>query len=429
LVFFAGDVSPAEISTVAPDALVGCAALINYRSKSSTQYELSYVYEAIMTPPNVLDPAGQRRQLLNNFICREAEFRRTIQKREFGVKGFYFCQQNTKTHVCAHASLRMAINSDSSPAAPISNVEINKQLKITPPFTGLQIGQIAEVIKNNTKCEPVVIDCSSTPKSGVLAIVAAYVQSGAIVLLVFSTQHATDHVVTVFGHTRNSDEWHPQAILGYSGPKTAQYYSNSSWIDHFIIHDDNLGPYYTLSSRALEVDPTIAASQIIAIHPFTATVRPLYAETLSAILLSSSLKNVIGLGSGNWFNYITQNNWIYVTRAILIGRVEYQNHLRSSIAHDESKLTEADIALFDCLPDYFWMVEFSLPALFTGNRSKLGDVIVSAVDIGNNSMDRVKALRLPSLVVITDPAGPKHYRVSMTSHSPIFVNQPHDHLW
>jgi hypothetical protein len=425
--FFTGERSPAAIDTVDEDALVASVVLINYRPKASAEYQFSYIYEAIMTPPNVVHASGQRQRLLNNFICREAEFTRSVRGRKFRIRGFYFCQQNGNTHVCAHASLRMAINSDSADALPLSNVAINKQLGLTPPFQGLEIGQMADVIKTNTKCDPVIIDCSAIPKSRVLSIVSAYVQSGAIVLLVFSTKNGSDHVVTVFGHTRNSDEWHPQAIPGYSGPQSAQYYSNSSWIDHFIIHDDNFGPYYTLDSRAFEVDPDISASQIIAIHPFTATIKPDYAEVLSSIILGGSLRNIAGTGSGRWFDYITNGNWHFVMRAILIGRPEYQNHLRSSVAHDDTRLTEAEIKLFDGLPDFFWMVEYSLPALFTGNRSKLGEVIVAAVNSAS-PLDLVKALRLPSRVVIRGANGGV-YSTSMTSHSPIFVTQPHDNLW
>ena len=215
-----------------------------------------------------------------------------------------------------------------------------------------------------------IVDCNGLSKSDYLSILTSYVQSGCIVLLVFSTAHVTDHVVTVFGYTRNSDEWHPQAIPGYSGPQTAPYYTNSSWIDHFVIHDDNLGPYYTLSSRALEVDPTIQARQIIAIHPHRATVRPHYAEGLAAIILRSSLPNLAGKGTGSWFQYITGNTWQYVMRSILIERASYQNHLRSSVAHDQTALKEDEIRLLDAIPEWLWMVEYSLPSLFTGNRSK-----------------------------------------------------------
>jgi hypothetical protein len=61
--------------------------------------------------PHQRDQAGNKRGLLNNYICRDTEFRRTIRGREFRISGFYYCQQNHVTHVCAHSGLRMTINS------------------------------------------------------------------------------------------------------------------------------------------------------------------------------------------------------------------------------------------------------------------------------------------------------------------------------
>jgi hypothetical protein len=428
--FFAGDTSPAEISTVVEGAIIGTAVLINYRTASGNEFQESYIFEAIMAPPHLLDGSGQRQPLLNNYICRESDFRRRIRGREFSLRGFYFCQQNGKTNVCAHASLRMAINSDGSAAPPLSNVAINTELKLTPPFQGLQIGDIEKIIKGSTKCDPMIVDCSGLSKADYLSVLTSYVQSGCIVLLVFSTARVTDHVVTVFGHTRNSDEWHPEAIPGYSGPNTAPYYTNSSWIDHFIIHDDNLGPYYTLSSRALEVDQSIQAKQIIAIHPHNASVRPHYAEGLAAIILRSSLPNLAGQGKGNWFQYITGNNRQYVMRSILLDRASYQNHLRSSVAHDQTSLTEADIHLLDGIPEWIWMVEFSLPSLFTGNRSKLGEVLISTRAVGAPPITRILGLRLPSLLIVPDNAGVfSAHSVGMIAHSAMYVTRPHGHQW
>ena len=119
--FFAGDTSPAEISTVDEFAIVGTTVLLNYQPVSSLGFQDLYIYEAIMTPPNLPDGLGQRQPLLNNFICREAEFKRRVRGRDFLLKAFYFSQQNGKTNVCAHASLHMAINSDGSAAPPLSS--------------------------------------------------------------------------------------------------------------------------------------------------------------------------------------------------------------------------------------------------------------------------------------------------------------------
>ena len=49
--FFAGETSPAEIGTVAPNALVANVILINYHPKGANAFQDTYIYEAIMIPP------------------------------------------------------------------------------------------------------------------------------------------------------------------------------------------------------------------------------------------------------------------------------------------------------------------------------------------------------------------------------------------
>lgn len=431
IAFITGPKSTEDIVGVAADAAIGTAVLINYRKQGSTEFDHSYIYEAIVAPPHKLDGDGQRRALLNNYICRDGEFRRNIRGREFSVSGFYYCQQNNLTHVCAHACLRMAINSIDPNAPLMTSKAVNAQLNLVPPLTGLSVGQILEVIKTKTGTEPMVADCSAISKQDYLSILASFVESGCITLLVFTTANAMEHVVTVFGHTKNTDEWHPQAIPGYSGPQTAPFYPSSAWIDHFVIHDDNLGPYYTLSSRALEVDPTIRAHWIIGIHPHKAEVNPHYAESLGAIILRSSAANLAPQGSGKWFDYVTKNQRTHVMRAILMSRDTYKEHLCTSVAHDRSAFAAGELDVFDDLPDWFWMVEYSVPALFTGNRSKLGEVIIRT-DNANIStpLDHVLGLRLPGLIVLRDKAGAfGATKNSLTAHSPIYIGRPHDNEW
>jgi hypothetical protein len=293
--FFGGDISPENVNDVAEGDLIGTAILINYKPPTAPNFQSSYIYESIVVAPYLLEESGRRRSLLNNFICRDAPFRRLVRGRDFSIRGFYYCQQNSQTHVCAHACLRMAINSDGALNRPaLTAAAINAQLNVTPPLTGLTIGQVSDVIRGQTRVMPMIVDCTRLSKSEYLSILTSFVESGCIVLLVFTTANNIEHVVAVFGYTRNSDEWHPQGIPGYGGPQSAQYYTNSSWVDHFVIHDDNLGPYYTLSSRALEVDPNVTAHWIVAIHAHEATVSPHYAEALGATILRSSLPTLIG---------------------------------------------------------------------------------------------------------------------------------------
>jgi hypothetical protein len=94
-------------------------------------------------------------------------------------------------------------------------------------------------------------------------------------------------------------------------------------------------------------------------------------------------------------------------------------------------MSDANIKLSDGLPDWFWMVEFSLPALFTGNRSKLGEVIIRT-DVGGAKLniDLVEAIRIPNLYIAKDGAGQFALNaVDLKAHSPSFVHRPHGNEW
>jgi hypothetical protein len=129
---------------------------------------------------------------------------------------------------------------------------------------------------------------------------------------------------------------------------------------------------------------------------------------------------------------ITQNDLRFVLRTILISRDRYLSHLRSSRAHDNSSIGSADIAHLGSLPDWFYMVEFSLPALYTGNRSKLGEVLIEGFTPPDpaDQMTSLLAVRLPGLLILRDAAGQlTATAISMTAHSPVYRNRPHHHVW
>lgn len=432
LSFFSGNKSPDGIEEIDAGALIATTTVINYALNGSADYAHSYVFEALLVPPHEIDDTGARRQLLNNYICRDTSFARSVRGRSFEVSGFYYCQQNAVVHVCAHACLRMALNSIDGSSAALSSVEINQHLGLAPPLTGLSLQNINDVIVTRTGSPPVIADCSLITPSDYLSALTAFVESGLIVLFVFTTANSVEHVVTVFGHTRNSDEWHPQAIPGYSGPASAQFYRSSAWVDHFVIHDDNFGPYYTLSSRAFEVDKTIAAHWIIGIHPsHVPEVLPHFAENVAAVALKGSVSNFAQFGPCKWLSYLAGNQWHYVLRPILISRDAYKAHLLASIGHDQTKVLPGEIDAAGQLPDWFWMVEFSLPALFTGNRSKLGEVIIRS-EVGGRALnlDLVEALRLPSIFAVRNTAGAFDiYNISLMSHSPYFTSRMHGNEW
>ena len=347
--FFATDANPKDdIQAIEESSLLGTLVLINYRAPAETDFTHSYIYEAVLRPPTYRSDNGRRNPLLNNFISADGEVRRSVLKREFLLRGIYYAQQNSETHVCAHACLRMALNSIAVQGEPLASDAINRVLKIVPPFAGLELEQIRSFIDQTGAVRASIVQCDDDlTYANFLTILAAIVESGHVALLVFTTgDPEVQHVVTVFGFTRNSDEWHPEALPAYSGPLSSRYHPAAFWIDHFLIHDDNFGPYFAFNSRALEFDEKIRARWIIALHPICPPTRPDAVEGLAATLLSNVLPSLASVGNGRWFEMMTQGQLQYVLRTVLIQRDRYLQHLRGSICHAGTKLTAAEISEF-----------------------------------------------------------------------------------
>lgn len=426
--FFKVDLSNVEITSATDEDFLGQVIVVNYRKPGSSDFDVSYIFEAVLPPPS-LRKSGDQTRLLNNFVCSDGEFKRTVKGRDFAVKGVYYCQQNSLTHVCAHSCLRMVLNTVDGQSGLLTSASINNSLGIVPPLAGLRIDQIEAIINSRADRKAFVIDCSTIDSQMYVSALAAIVESGFPALLVFTTGDAgVEHVVTVFGHTRNTDQWHPQAIPAYAGPTSAPYYTGAAWISHFLIHDDNFGPYYTLSNRALDSNPSVQAHWIIAVMPTQPTIPPHLAEVIGAYILSNNLSSWAPLAQGRWFDYITRSNWTYVLRTILVSKQAYLDHLKAAKAHDNSAATTQDYSNFDSLPDQFWMVEFSLPSLFLGNRSKLGEVLIhSKGELGDNPLDLVIGARVPSFAILFNP--PHQFQFGIASHIPMYELRPHDHIW
>jgi hypothetical protein len=236
---------------------------VNYRRQDSSIFTVSYVLEAVLALPAQRGNGSVHTPLLNNYVSVGGEFTRSVGVDHYRCSGVFYAQQNGHSSRCAHACLVMAINTLSQPMA-LTGSGINSLLALPNPENGLTIGQVIDVIKSSGR-DALVINCADLPPGAFVSALAAIVRSGHAALVVFTTQGDEEHVVLVFGHTRNSDQWHPLAIPAYSGHISAHFIPSSQWVSHFLIHDDNFGPYYTLSSRALDLSASVKAHWIVGI--------------------------------------------------------------------------------------------------------------------------------------------------------------------
>jgi hypothetical protein len=119
----------------------------------------------------------------------------------------------------------------------------------------------------------------------------------------------------------------------------------------------------------------------------------------------------------------------FVMRAILMKGSQYFGHLKGLEGHDGTKLDGSTLGKLSWLPEYFWMVEYSLPPLYTGNRTKLGEVIISAADAKGYSAGQVLAIRLPGLVLSTRGQRFDGMTSGLRSHSSIYECREFDNHW
>ena len=223
-------------------------------------------------------------------------------------------------------------------------------------------------------------------------------------------------MVTVHGHTTNSDEWHPQGLATYGGPSAAAYYPSSSWIDHLVIHDDNFGPYWSLTRAALPVQPNtnhsppttnmagLAPRWVLGVVPPDVVVHPLIAEAMATTWLSevgvSLFKFLARFQKSRWLRHMAGGGGSYVLRTVLVDRGAYVEHLKGAHGHDGSKLRRSEMKLFASLPERFLMSEISYPDLFTGNKTKLGEIIVDAAYSTREPNEAIVAARCSGFLVV-----------------------------
>jgi hypothetical protein len=430
IAFFASH-DGASLETAQDEELIGALTVVNYKAPGAATFSISYVFEAAFRRP-ASKHLGEWRPLLNNFVFSSAPFEVRVRNRSFQVNGTYFSQQNEVTHRCAQSSLRMALNTISPTRPFLSANDINKASGTLAPASGLTVAELAQAINTlSPAVKAIAFNCTSMKWDEFATRASAFAESGVLALIVFSTGGPEQHVVTSFGYTMNTDEWHPHGLAAYSGHGSAPFYPSALWTDHLVIHDDNFGPYYTftMSKRALEMSPTMKARWMVALAPKALETDPVLAQTIGAMATADAKSHLVG--RGKWDTYLRSMSDRLVHRVTLVERCAYLAHLATE-GHDGSKMTASEISNLSGLPDFFWMVEFSTVELFTGNHTKLGEVLVDAVNVDlNNWPTMLLAVRWPGVLALRDTSSGTFatLTVSSTSHMNVLSQLNHGSRW
>lgn len=448
--FVSKALSPEGTMDIEPQTLIGQCVVINYRPPQAKAFEHTYIYEAVFATPAM--PGGSR--LLNNFINADADFIVDVRGQRLPVTGIYYCQQNGRTSVCAHAAIRMVINTMRPDQPRVSTRTINEAFGEFPA-DGVYADNIKDVIERITDLFVDLVDCGQIASVKCLSAITSAAESGDMSLLTFTTPlqdgdassviapredgegeetRRESHVVAIFGHTLNSDEWHPQGLRAYGAFPGSQSVSSSAWVDNFVIHDDNMGPYFTLSSRALELDDSIKASNLLIVRREPCPSKAFSTEAMATAVLSKLLPLLSGVQANNsWLTRVTTGDQDFVTRPLLVSREGYLSHLEAASGHDGSRALASQLEPLKALPERFWMVEFTIADLFTGNKSKLGEVLLET-DWDRCEVSMLIGVRLPGLFCLrkcdTDRGSQVvHNDLSLMSHTGIYRVRNHDHEW
>lgn len=186
-----------------------------------------------LDPPSVVIWDEQNRQqvliepITNYYIHNVRKFETVIgtsdRSRTIPIIGSFFSQQNNLTSGCAHAALRMAINSSLLfQNSKITNKQINDILDIdfsSPDKTELSAAQIQTVVEA-IGGEVISADFQRDTSIEYDNHIYPIVESGYPVILGVEGWDAQNaerfgHALAVLGHTMNSDRWGPEARHGY----------------------------------------------------------------------------------------------------------------------------------------------------------------------------------------------------------------------
>ena len=340
----------------------------------------------------------------NNCIRRKPRWACQIAGYPLKIDGFLYAQQNNRTNVCAHVALRSAA-SLFHPQGDLTYREINRIVGIDhikrkaggSGGGGLSLEEMVGVLEQSgARC---VIGDYQLPDAVSTEVpfhkyIYGSIESGFPSLLAFQTNSGSGHVIPVFGHTFNQDTWVCNADQSYfkvaDGP---EYIPSESWLSMYLAHDDNFGSNFCIPQRYLHTSAPCCMKEkklrcvwdrgvagVIGTLPKQVALNPIQAEIIGADYLFSILPELPG--SEIWkerFKWYAEKH-LMVLRPVLVEKSEYITHLRAVSNWDRKKINQTQISTLNktLKEGYYWLVELSLPELFSANKRKVGEVLLNA---------------------------------------------------
>jgi hypothetical protein len=417
-----------QLKSVKPQPEIALGYAVFKKDQFGPEY-VGHLYEAVLRPP--------RRQQENNFIHCSQRYDILTSEGTFKTEGVLYAQQNDRTCVCAHVALRSAL-SCMLPEADVTYARMNqlcgvdhRTRRVGEQHGGLGVDDIENIlaglevpfgkIVNEPGDEaPLPVDFEYQRD------LYGYLESGCPVLLGFELDQVAGedpladsksrrHLIPVIGHTLNEDAWVPPAQRMYFAHDSG-YYPSENWLSSYVIHDDNVGPYYCLPRHYLKRDNF---RLVLGLKRRATPTSAVDAEAL-AFSFATTISRDMGMSGESWFDRFVafSNCGLLALRTVLVRKDEYLGHL-FLVRDREGNLVETEVqaSVRELLPDWCWVVEISAPELFASSRRKFGEVLLSLEDVPAFLM-----ARLPGHFVLRQSTGELAVgKTQLRGHTDLFL--------
>jgi hypothetical protein len=381
----------------------------------------------------------------NNFIRGARTWECCVDGRAFPVIGYLYAEQNGVTNTCAHVALRTVAaryheNGDMSyremnrltgiPEQGIPKVDHTTRTVGWPDKKGLYPLEIRNILTAmGARCflaQYMKYVPGNEPPPFAKYLYGS-VESGYPAIVGFEAGTVAHHAIPVFGHTFNEDAWVQSAEWSYFriGPRTA-YVPSDSWLSAFIGHDDNWGSNFCIprhflqTRRSCDKLPSGAGlcqmesrcvAYVIGTFPQGVEVSSATAELIGVDYLPPLLQQLPKQGT-TWAERLQAyfEHSLLVFRPVLITPSEYLSHLRSISDWKHKRIAEMHIGALEkgiIQEERLWMIEMSIPELFSANRRKIAEILLRAEVAPDNERDFKSLLlaRLPGWFAIPPRMG------------------------
>lgn len=432
---------PEALAHLPDSAFLGYAVMVTVafeNGKSPT-----YIFESIIREL-ALPPVSQERTRNTNsshYLHVKRQFHCQVANRPNGYNliGTYFCQQNQITSRCAHACTAMMLNNSFQNGKYVTCESINKLLaidhkrrmqEIPPAFgdntlathDGLYPKEISRVLRHYG-FEPYFQDFSGQKRRYYREFLYPFIETGFPALLTFTNLSPKgelgEHVVAVVGHTLNRHSWFPTACASYASHlrKDKPYLSSLSWVDDFIVHDDNFGMQLCLPAHSFRPedypDPGLSftPNQAVGILPREKGVRLLgqHAERIAydiVHVLYTRYGDTEDLVKNYYVAHLKQHfidgsSHTAVLRTLLVTKDGYLESLKLK-DNTGGRYSEDSLQSIRNLlgaRDSMWLTEITEPDLYSGNSSKVIDVLTDSSVAMPQELTDVAAARKAAIAV------------------------------